>query len=43
MHVPIEVVHPGGCVVRVPEGFDSRSLGRVLATLDASTTKTAEN
>ena len=31
----IEVVHPGGCVVRVPPGFDSDSLRRVLDTLGA--------
>jgi len=33
---PIEMVHPGGWVVRVPVGFDSRSLCRILATLDPS-------
>ena len=32
---PIEVVHPGGCVVRVPAGFDTDSLRRVLDTLSA--------
>jgi hypothetical protein len=31
----IEVVHPGGCVVRIPSGFDSDSLRRVLDTLGA--------
>jgi len=31
----IEVVHPGGCVVRVPPGFDRDSLRRVLDTLGA--------
>ena len=31
----IEVVHPRGCVVRVPPEFDSDSLRRVLETLDA--------
>ena len=29
----IEVVHPGGCVVRIPPGFDADSLRRVLDTL----------
>lgn len=31
----IEVVHPSGCVVRVPPGFDGDSLRRVLDTLAA--------
>jgi hypothetical protein len=31
--MPIEVVHPRGCVVRVPIGFDPVSLRRVLETL----------
>jgi len=35
---PIEVVHPGGCVVRVPPGFDTASLRRVLDTLDSTRT-----
>jgi len=30
----IEMVHPGGCVLRVPVGFDVPSLRRILATLD---------
>ena len=30
----IEVLHPGGCVVRVPAGFDPHWLRRILATLD---------
>jgi hypothetical protein len=34
--VPIEVVHPGGCVLRVPVGFDPQSLQRILASLDPS-------
>lgn len=38
----IEVLHPGGCVVRVPAGFDPHSLRRILATLDPST-DSAEN
>ena len=29
----IEVLHPGGCVVRIPPGFDTDSLRRVLDTL----------
>jgi len=33
-HAPIEVVHPGGYVVRVPVGFDPLSLRRILVTLD---------
>ena len=36
---PIEVVHPGGCVIRVPAGFDADSLRRVLDTLSASRSK----
>ena len=32
----IEVVHPGGCVVRLPRDFDTDSLRRVLETLSAS-------
>ena len=32
----IEVVHPGGCVVRLPREFDTDSLRRVLETLSAS-------
>ena len=31
--IPIELVHPGGCVVRVPVGFDPQSLQRILASL----------
>ena len=31
----IEVVHPSGCVVRIPPGFDTDSLRRVLETLGA--------
>lgn len=30
----IEVVHPGGCIVRVVAGVDSQSLRQVLAALD---------
>ena len=40
---PIEVVHPGGCVVRVPTGFDPQSLRRVLATLDPTPLAAAED
>ena len=29
----IEIVHPGGCVVRVSPNFDTESLRRVLETL----------
>jgi hypothetical protein len=39
---PIEVVHPAGCVVRVPVGFDPMSLRRVLETLDPSSSPSAE-
>ncbi len=31
----IEIVHPSGCVVRIPPGFDTDSLRRVLETLGA--------
>lgn len=31
----IEVVHPGGCVVRVAAGIDARSLRNVLAALES--------
>lgn len=31
----IEVVHPGGCVVRVVAGVDAQSLRHVLAALDS--------
>lgn len=30
----IDVVHPGGCIVRVVAGVDSQSLRQVLAALD---------
>jgi len=39
---PVEVVHPGGCVVRVPVGFDPMSLRRVLETLDPSSSPSTE-
>ena len=42
-NAPIEVVHPGGWVVRVPVGFDPLSLRRILATLDPSTSDAAES
>src|SRR3990172_3769936 len=42
-NAPIEVVHPGGWVVRVPAGFDPLSLRRILATLDPSTSDAAES
>ena len=31
---PIEIVLPTGLIVRVPSGFDPRSLGHVLAALE---------
>jgi hypothetical protein len=37
----IEVVHPSGCVVRVPPGFDGDCLRRVLDTLTAPRTEEA--
>ncbi len=40
---PIEVVHPVGYVVRVLAGFDPRSLRRILATLDPSSSDPGEN
>lgn len=40
---PIEVVHPGGYVVRVPVAFDPHSLRRILATLDRSSSNSGEN
>ena len=40
---PIEVVHPVGYVVRVPTGFDSQLLRRVLATLDPSSSDSKGN
>jgi hypothetical protein len=40
---PIELVHPGGCVVRVPAGFDPRSLRQILATLDPAASNAGEN
>jgi len=40
---PIEMVHPGGWVVRVPVGFDPLSLRRILATLDPSSLEPGEN
>ena len=39
---PIEVVHPGGLVVRVPTGFDAMSLRRILMTLDPSSSDAGE-
>jgi hypothetical protein len=41
--VPIEVVHPGGCVVRVPVEFDPPSLRRILAALDPTPASAEEN
>ena len=41
--VPIEVVHPGGCVVRVPAGFDPLALRGVLASLELSASDAEEN
>lgn len=41
--VPIEVVHPGGWVVRVPTGFDAPSLRRILASLDPDARQEAES
>jgi len=38
---PIEVIHPDGCVVRVPPGFDTASLRRVLETLHATPAREA--
>jgi hypothetical protein len=35
-HPSIEVLHPGGCLVRVPAGFDPHALRRILATLSPS-------
>jgi hypothetical protein len=32
---PMEVVHPRGCVLRVPAGFDASDLRRLLSALDA--------
>lgn len=40
---PIEVVHPGGYLVRVPVGFDPPSLRRILATLDRSSSDSGGN
>ena len=39
---PIEVIHPGGCVVRVPAGFDPLVLRHILRTLDPSTSDSVE-
>ncbi|HJN09990.1 MAG TPA: hypothetical protein QF564_14990 [Pirellulaceae bacterium] len=41
--VPIEMVHPGGWVVRVPAGFDPLSLRRILAMLDPCSSDVGEN
>lgn len=40
--VPIEVVHPRGCVIRVPAIFDAAVLGRILSTLDNSSPAAGE-
>jgi len=40
---PIELVHPGGCVVRIPAGFDPRSLRQILASLDPAASNAGEN
>ena len=42
VEMPIEVVHPGGCVVRVPAEFDPMSLRRILASLDPCAPNAAE-
>ena len=36
---PIDIVHPSGCVIRLPAGFDADSLRRVLDTLSAARSK----
>ena len=41
--VPIDLVHPGGCVLRVPVGFDPQSLRRILASLAPSAREGAES
>lgn len=33
---PLEIVHPQGCVIRVPHDGDPTALARVLAVLDAA-------
>lgn len=43
LSAPIEVVHPGGCVVRVPAGFDRLALRGILASLEPSPSDTGEN
>lgn len=40
---PIELVHPGGWVLRVPAGFDPRSLRQILASLDPAAANAGEN
>jgi hypothetical protein len=40
---PIELVHSGGWVVRVPAGFDPQSLRQILATLDSAAANAGEN
>ncbi len=39
----IEMVHPSGWVVRVPTGFEPKSLRQILATLDPATPAAVEN
>lgn len=31
---PIEIVHPGGCVIRIPAVFEASTLRQVLGSLD---------
>ena len=43
LNSPIEVVHPQGCVVRVPSLFDVLTLRRLLAALDAPARTTEDH
>ena len=39
---PIELIHPGGCVLRVPVGFDTQTFQQILAALNPATSNTGE-
>lgn len=39
----IELVHPGGWVVRVPVGFDPKSLRQILLMLEPATAEASED
>ena len=39
---PIELIHPGGCALRVPVGFDPQTFQQILAAPNPATPNTGE-